>query len=142
MKDITKQYTNGEVTIVWKPDVCIHSTNCFKGLGNVFDPRKRPWVNPHGATTAEIIEQVKQCPSGALKFFMNSQKQEGGEVVKEETRVEVITNGPLRVMGTLSVKMADGSVINRSVTTSFCRCGGSGNKPFCDGSHKKNGFEG
>jgi len=40
MKDITKKYTNGEVTIVWKPNICIHSTMCFNGLGNVFDPQK------------------------------------------------------------------------------------------------------
>jgi uncharacterized Fe-S cluster protein YjdI len=141
MKDVTKQYTNGEVTIIWKPDHCIHSANCFKGLGGVFDPRKRPWVNPQGASTMEIVEQIKKCPSGALSYFMNNKKEES-EGRTEITRVEVIADGPLRVHGNLTVKLADGSEVNRSVTTSFCRCGGSGNKPFCDGSHKKNGFRG
>ncbi len=50
MKDITKKYTNGEVTIVWKPNECIHSTICFKGLGEVFDPRKRPGLLPKEQT--------------------------------------------------------------------------------------------
>jgi uncharacterized Fe-S cluster protein YjdI len=71
MKDITKKYSNGEVTIVWKPDMCIHSANCFKGLGPVFNPRKKPWINPLGAPTLEIIAQVKKCPSGALTYFLN-----------------------------------------------------------------------
>jgi uncharacterized Fe-S cluster protein YjdI len=35
-----KQYTNGEVTLVWKPDVCIHSARCWKGLIAVFNPKK------------------------------------------------------------------------------------------------------
>jgi len=73
MKEITKKYTNGEVTIVWKPTLCIHSGNCFRGLPVVFDPRKRPWITPEGSTTQQIIEQVKDCPSGALSYFMNNQ---------------------------------------------------------------------
>lgn len=74
MKDITKNYTNGEVTIVWKPNMCAHSGICFKGLGEVFDPRKRPWITPKGSTTEKIIEQVKKCPSGALGYNMNTDK--------------------------------------------------------------------
>lgn len=66
-----KEYTNGEVTVVWKPEMCIHSALCFKGLPEVFDPRKRPWVNTQGATTGAIVEQVKKCPSGALSYYMN-----------------------------------------------------------------------
>ena len=57
-----------------KPDICIHSAKCFKGLPEVFDPKKRPWINAEGATTERIIEQVKICPSGALSFFMNAEK--------------------------------------------------------------------
>jgi uncharacterized Fe-S cluster protein YjdI len=72
MKDIAKKYTNGEVTILWKPNLCIHSAVCFKGLHKVFDPQKRPWITPENATTQEIIDQVKKCPSGALSFYLNS----------------------------------------------------------------------
>ncbi|MBS1920252.1 MAG: (4Fe-4S)-binding protein [Bacteroidetes bacterium] len=63
------KYINGEITIVWKPDVCQHSTLCWKGLIEVFNPRERPWIKMNGATTKRIIEQVKKCPSGALGFL-------------------------------------------------------------------------
>jgi len=71
MKDITKKYTNAEVTIVWKPDKCIHSAICFKGLREVFHPQELPWITPEKSTTDKIVEQVKKCPSGALSYFMN-----------------------------------------------------------------------
>jgi uncharacterized Fe-S cluster protein YjdI len=75
MKEIIKKYTNGEVTVIWQPDMCIHSTICFNGLPQVFDPQKRPWVNIDGASTTEIIDQVKACPSGALNYQMNISKE-------------------------------------------------------------------
>ena len=69
MKDITKKYSNGEVTIVWKPDLCIHSGNCVRGLPSVFQPREKPWIKADAATTEEIISQVAKCPSGALSIL-------------------------------------------------------------------------
>ncbi|CAN5675269.1 (4Fe-4S)-binding protein [soil metagenome] len=73
MKEITKHYTNGEVTITWKAHVCQHSGRCFTGLPQVFDFEKRPWINPEGATTQQIIDQVKRCPSAALSTSLNSE---------------------------------------------------------------------
>jgi uncharacterized Fe-S cluster protein YjdI len=71
--EITKTYTNGEVTIVWRSGLCQHSAVCFRGLPKVFDPRKRPWVNPQGASTEEIVTQVRKCPSGALSYIIQNQ---------------------------------------------------------------------
>jgi uncharacterized Fe-S cluster protein YjdI len=68
MKAVTKKYTNGDVTIVWQNEKCIHSAICFKGLPAVFDPKKRPWITPEGVDSVAIIEQVKRCPSGALSI--------------------------------------------------------------------------
>lgn len=141
MKDITKKYTNGEVTIVWKPNECIHSTICFKGLGEVFDPRKRPWITPEGANTDKIIEQVKKCPSGALSYYLNRDADDKVKV-EAETIVETMPNGPLLVYGNVTIKDKDGNLTQKNNVTAFCRCGASSNKPFCDGSHKKIGFEG
>lgn len=141
MKDITKKYTNGEVTIVWKPNECIHSTICFKGLGEVFDPRKRPWITPEGANTDKIIEQVKKCPSGALSYYLNRDADDKVQV-EAETIVETMPNGPLIVYGNVTIKDKDGNLTQKNNVTAFCRCGASSNKPFCDGSHKKIGFEG
>jgi uncharacterized Fe-S cluster protein YjdI len=67
--EIKKKYTNGEVTILWQPKLCIHCANCFNGLPSVFDPRVRPWVRPEGATTQQIRDQVGNCPSGALSLI-------------------------------------------------------------------------
>jgi uncharacterized Fe-S cluster protein YjdI len=71
MKEMVKKYSNGEVTVTWKPHICIHSTICFVGLPQVFTPNKHPWVNINGANTEEIIEQIKQCPSGALSYYLD-----------------------------------------------------------------------
>lgn len=70
-----KTYSNGEVTIVWQPKLCIHSGNCVRGLPQVFNSRIQPWINPEGASTNEIIAQVQQCPSGALSFVMNNETE-------------------------------------------------------------------
>jgi uncharacterized Fe-S cluster protein YjdI len=144
MTEVIKQYTNGEVTIVWKPASCIHSRICWNaanGLPSVFSPKERPWVKPAGGTTEQIIAQVKKCPSGALSFFMN-EAPEAPVQEKAINVVEVVADGPLLVHGSIDVKHADGSTISRADVTAFCRCGASSNKPYCDGTHLHNGFNG
>jgi len=136
----TKEYTNGEVTVVWQPGTCIHSELCFTGLPQVFDPKKRPWVNIDGANTEQIIKQVDKCPSGALSYYMNDKKDENIEV-KSESIVEPTPNGPLLVYGNITVKGKAGNQTQHHKVTAFCRCGASTNKPYCDGTHKKIGFE-
>lgn len=73
MKSVKKEYTNGEVTIVWQNTLCIHSGNCVRGLPGVFNLKVKPWINAAGATTEEMINQVKQCPSGALSYYLNNE---------------------------------------------------------------------
>ncbi len=140
MSDVTKKYTNGEITVVWKPDVCIHSRLCWTQLGEVFDPRVRPWINMDGADTERIVEQVSKCPSGALSYFRNDDENQPASITAD-TKIEVMPNGPLLVYGNLKVKLRDGSEASKSKVTAFCRCGNSGNKPFCDGSHISAGFQ-
>lgn len=67
-KDITKRYSNGEITVVWQPSLCVHSAICARGLPKVFDPRRRPWVVLDSADTVTIVDQVDRCPSGALSY--------------------------------------------------------------------------
>ncbi len=68
-------YANKEITVVWKPDLCQHSCRCWKQLPEVFDYTKKRWVNPDGASSKEIVTQVKKCPSGALTYFYNNEKE-------------------------------------------------------------------
>lgn len=143
-KENTRKYTNGEITILWQPDSCIHSAVCWRGatgMPEVFNPKQRPWINMQAAGTAAIIEQVKKCPSGALSFTYND-IQEPVKPPTPFTQVELLPDGPLLVHGDLNIKHPDGSETNRQSVTAFCRCGHSNKKPFCDGSHKANGFKG
>ncbi len=48
----TKEYSNGEVTIVWKPNWCMHSGICVNGLGAVFQPKEKPWIKIDTAPAA------------------------------------------------------------------------------------------
>ena len=53
-----KEYSNGEVTIVWQPKLCIHSGVCVRTLPKVYNTKERPWIKPENATSQEIIDQV------------------------------------------------------------------------------------
>jgi CDGSH-type Zn-finger protein len=59
------------------------------------------------------------------------------------TRIIVSNNGPLRVQGDFEVVDQNGAPFNVAGRTvvSFCRCGQSANKPFCDGAHKQCNFQ-
>ncbi len=143
-KRITKNYTNGEVTVVWQPHKCIHSAICFRGLPAVFDPQKRPWVNIQGADTETIIDQVEKCPSGALSYRLDrAQARNGNPVapVNEPIVIEMQPNGPLLLHGEVLVKDSLGREERKKNVTAFCRCGYSQNKPYCDGSHARQGWE-
>ena len=72
--DQAREYSNGEVTIIWKPGLCIHSGNCVRGLPEVFNTKRRPWIDASAEPTQGMIDQVKKCPSGALSYRMNDSK--------------------------------------------------------------------
>ncbi|QQS40092.1 MAG: (4Fe-4S)-binding protein [Acidobacteriota bacterium] len=63
-----KEYTNGEITVIWKPELCAHSGNCVRGLPEVFKPGERPWINIGEASSEEIKRTIDTCPSGALSY--------------------------------------------------------------------------
>lgn len=65
------EYTNGELTVIWQPELCQHAGICVKMLPQVYNPAERPWVKPQNATTEQLIEQISKCPSGALSYRMN-----------------------------------------------------------------------
>jgi uncharacterized Fe-S cluster protein YjdI len=138
--DRTIRYTGKNVTILWKPHLCIHSKKCWHGLPSVFKPGERPWITVEGAEAELVIDQVHQCPSGALSIAEDNQPQP--TMSEQRTILEVVPNGPLLVKGTVEVKHADGRIEVKEEKCGICRCGASANKPFCDGSHRKNGFVG
>lgn len=132
-----KEYTNGEITIIWEPGICAHSGICARGLPKVFRPKERPWIQMEEATSEELIKQVEQCPSGALSWKKASGEKELA-IPEDSTKITIVPNGPIRVHGTIEITHSNGVMETRERMTSLCRCGMSANKPFCDGSHKRN----
>jgi uncharacterized Fe-S cluster protein YjdI len=65
---IKKEYSNGELTIIWQPEICVHAGVCFQTLPAVYRPSERPWIRIENATTEELIDQIDHCPSGALSY--------------------------------------------------------------------------
>jgi uncharacterized Fe-S cluster protein YjdI len=155
MEQENREYTNGEITVFWKPDKCIHATTCYRELIEVFNPRKRPWVNMKGAPSEKIIGIVNKCPTDALTFKWNDEaknKSSENEKVKSANAyatevhnrpvlVQVMRDGPLVVQGSFVMYDAQGNQLKTMAMTSFCRCGATNNPPFCDGFHRKIGFK-
>ncbi|MGD2034523.1 MAG: (4Fe-4S)-binding protein [Bacteroidales bacterium] len=151
-----REYSNGEITVYWKPKKCIHVTTCYKELIDVFNPRKRPWINMKGASTEEIIRVVNLCPTDALTFEWNDKEKQKVSDLKDRddredvssvkaediTEVKVMKDGPLVVKGRFRIIGADGSELRQMKMASFCRCGKSKKMPFCDGTHRKINFTG
>ena len=139
-----KEYAKDDLVVVWRPELCIHAGVCFRTLPEVFRPRERPWIQLDKSEKDRIISTVQACPTSAISLKTNrppdmlSIEASSPEALK----VNVITDGPVRVVGPCTVTMADGTVLEKPKGVSLCRCGQSATKPFCDGSHKTNGFSG
>jgi len=134
-----KHYTNQDITVQWEPEKCIHSKHCWQGLIEVFNPKNKPWINMAGATTDAIIAQIQQCPSGALSY---QHHHTNDTPINNDTKIQVLPNGPLLVQGNCSLQLPDGTAITINGKAALCRCGSSNNKPYCDGSHVQQSFEG
>lgn len=133
-------YEDERIRVLWEPSLCIHVRNCVRGLPEVFDAESRPWIRVEAADADRIAETVTRCPTGALHF----DRLDGGpqEDPVGETVVEPRPNGPLFVRGRIRIEDAEGHLVREDTRVALCRCGGSANKPFCDGTHRTNGFIG
>ncbi len=140
--EVSKEYSGEGITVIWKPKKCIHSEVCVKMLPGVYKPKEKPWIVPGNASASDLKTQIDLCPSGALSYRLAEGIQEqnkSNELMSK--KVEVLPNGPLMVHGELEITLANGSKETKSKPTAFCRCGASGNKPYCDGSHRAAGFK-
>ena len=158
-----RKYTNGEITVYWKPGACVHASYCYRELIEVFDPGRRPWVDMSGSTTERIIEVVNMCPTEALSWKWNDDDK-NKEISIDQTnhivfrRPELMEpTGSVEEVNRVSVKvMPDGPIVLKGDFTfiyngttkkikegilSICRCGASDHMPFCDGVHRKIGYE-
>jgi len=65
----SKKFSNNDITVTYDPYLCTQSEICAKQLSNVFRHSVIPWVDLEGASSKDIIKQIKKCPSEALKFY-------------------------------------------------------------------------
>ncbi|ACL16519.1 CDGSH iron-sulfur domain-containing protein [Methanosphaerula palustris] len=115
--------------------LCVHARFCMRagGIWNL--------VQQSGDPTARdiAIEEAGNCPSGRLVVYDNTT----GEAIEPELERSIVVieypprdeHGPLWVRGGIPVISADGDSYEVRNRVTLCRCGRSGNKPFCDGSH-------
>ncbi len=133
----TKEYATDEIVVEWEPRLCFHSRYCVTSLPEVFDEARRPWIDVDAATAEEVEDAVARCPSGALRT-----RRPGAAPVRRlrPSQLRASKDGPLLVSGGVRVVDAEGNLLYEGERAALCRCGGSGNKPFCDGTHREIGF--
>jgi CDGSH-type Zn-finger protein len=135
--DKRENYVGQSITIHDNRSICSHAGHCTDSLKSVFRQGEEPWIDPDGATVREIIETIGRCPSGALGYTID-----GIEHLDQDRppMITVTRDGPYAVTGGIELveqAMGDGASTEHYA---LCRCGGSKNKPFCDGTHWHIGF--
>jgi CDGSH-type Zn-finger protein len=131
-------YAGKDITILDNRALCAHAGFCTDRLKSVFRMDAEPWIDPDAARVEEVIATIEKCPSGALSYA-----REGVEArpPQREPMVTVTDDGPYAITGGIELLAATfGDGASREHYT-LCRCGGSKNKPFCDGTHWHIGFE-
>ncbi len=137
--DERQDYEGDKIVVHDNRGICAHAGSCTDGLPSVFRLKQEPWIDPQAAPAQEIVETIRKCPSGALSYRVDGVEHrdpEGGG----PGSIFVSPNGPYVVTG--GPQLLDTPLGEGASTRHFtlCRCGGSKNKPFCDGAHWYNDF--
>jgi CDGSH-type Zn-finger protein/uncharacterized membrane protein YozB (DUF420 family) len=129
--EAAEPYRGRRITIHDNRALCAHSGVCTDSLPGVFRLGGAPWIDADGAEAAAVIDIVRRCPSGALSVTLEGEPPPAGAA---EPLITASANGPYYVRGRVELKA--GSARSRDPARyALCRCGGSKNKPFCDGTH-------
>ncbi|MEV8467984.1 CDGSH iron-sulfur domain-containing protein [Fluviibacterium sp. DFM31] len=131
-------YAGQEVTVTFNPRLCSHAAECGRIAQNIFNPSQKPWVQPDNGTRAEVEAVVAACPSGALKLAEGQDK--GPDLFADRAEITVQRNGPYWVQGVTAPQPPQGAGMSDRKYV-LCRCGQSGAKPYCDGSHRDRGWK-
>jgi len=137
-------YQTDGITVTFDPNVCLHSGVCLRTLPDVFDVQRQRWIRPELAAPDAVAAAVRKCPSGALQYHLSATEAATPEPtgVGEGSWVRVLPAGPLVLEGPVVITEADGTLVRKEGPVALCRCGGSGTKPYCDGTHTRIGFVG
>lgn len=136
-----QSYDTPEIVVTFDPNRCIHAAECVRGLPDVFDPKAKRWIRPERASAEAIAAVVARCPTGALHA---TNVRTGGpfidDLAGDGLTVRATRHGPLYLRGPVRLRREDGSELLVDGRVALCRCGRTGNDPFCDGSHARVGF--
>ena len=128
-----KTYDGTNIEVLDDRGLCEHAGFCGNRVTNVWK-----MVRDTADTTvrAQVMAMIEHCPSGALSYRVD------GELLEPSLPAEVgvVDDGPLWLTGGIPVERADGQPLEARNRVTLCRCGGSANKPLCDGTHKELGF--
>jgi CDGSH-type Zn-finger protein len=131
-----KAYRGEGITVHFDLSICAHVGICVRVLPKVFDIKKRPWIDPAKADKDALIALIRKCPSGALSYTVDGVRVDSFD---SHESVEIVRNGPINVYGAITLE--DDRKPKTKDHYSLCRCGKSGNRPFCDGAHLGKRFE-
>lgn len=114
--------------------LCTRAGYCGDRFENV-------WAMIGRSADPAVLERIRSmsalCPSGRIRTRLPGAEPDEPDLAQS---VAVIADGPLWVRGGVQVVAADGTAYEVRNRQTLCRCGASGNKPFCDGSHERVGF--
>ena len=123
-----------DLELMFETRRCIHARFCVTGAPNVFLANVQgSWLHPDSMPVERVVEVAHACPSGAIRYRRLDGK--ANESAPPVNLIGVRESGPYAFRGQLQI---DGEPSGFRAT--LCRCGASGNKPFCDGRHQKIGF--
>ncbi|HYC32896.1 MAG TPA: (4Fe-4S)-binding protein [Gemmatimonadales bacterium] len=128
-------YQAEDVTVTFDPNICIHAEECVRVLPQVFDPAQLRWIRPERAPADAVRAAVARCPSGALRATPAA----GASPSAPGVTVTVSADGPLRLRGPFRIVNDAGELLAEGDAATLCRCGATGNPPFCDGTHERIG---
>jgi len=126
---------NGPAVLTDDPRLCSHATMCMAARTDV-------WILAEDTTDPEhralLISMVERCPSGRLAYLLPPDPDPVEQRLVAE--VAVLDDGPLWIRGGVPVRGSGGVRYDPRNRATLCRCGGSRMKPYCDGTHTRNGF--
>lgn len=125
------------ISVTYDPNLCIHAEECVRSLPAVFDPREKRWIRPERATPDEVERAVARCPTGALR---SRRPDAPAPTAAASVVVRLQEHGPLLLSGPIRIETESGEVVREADRVALCRGGGTGNPPFCDGSHARRNF--
>lgn len=138
VKDERHNYVGKKITIHDNRGICAHAGYCTDGLPSVFRLKDRPWIDPDAIDIEEIMSTIRKCPSGALSYTIDDVEYRDRE---GDPAIFIAPNGPYVVSGSPELSDTDRLEGTSKEHYALCRCGGSKNKPFCDGTHWHIKFE-